>query len=52
MKVESEQEKIDKHIKSIPLEKLKSLTTKELSDLKADITRNVLQEMKANVISS
>ena len=52
MKVESEQEKSDKHIKLIPLEKLKSLTAKELSDLQADITRKVLQEMKANVISS
>ena len=52
LKVESEQEKIDKHIQSIPLEKLKSLTAKELYDLQADITRKVLQEMKANVLSS
>ena len=48
-KIESEQEKIYKHIKLIPLEKLKSLTAKELADLQADITRKVLLELKSNV---
>ena len=49
MKKWSEQENIDKYIKSIPLEELKSLTAKELADLQADIYRKVLQEIKANV---
>ena len=49
MKKWSEQENIDKYIKSIPLEELKSLTAKELADLQADIYSKVLQEMKANV---
>ena len=49
IKSESEKEKIDRHIKSIPLENLTSLYVKELAELQADITRKVLQEIKTNV---
>ena len=45
---ESEHERIDRHIKSIPLDKLNNMTPKELADLQSDITRKVLQEMKEN----
>ena len=54
MQYESEYERIDRHIKSIPHAKLNSLTAKELADLQSDITSKstarVLQEMKENAL--